>query len=182
MDNKRLGRGLEDIADIFISQKKENIPADGSRSVSAREAAWAPHAGHSHAEPGRRMPDNENGITTATVEKIKIAGNCPSTKKTLEHDQSERDGDQETRRIEIPAKDCPDVCEITEHVTSKKKMGYLNTPETQQIIAKSLFQYLRQNYTIRKIELSKVSEVSRPGMKNQIEENILIYIKEGENG
>ena len=59
-------------------------------------------------------------------------------------------------------------------------MGYVNTPDVQQIIVKSLFQHLRQNYNIKNIELVKVNEVSRPGMKNMIEENILIYIKEEE--
>jgi len=179
MEHKRLGRGLEDITDIFISQKKENNPADSSRSQNTREAAGTSHPAHSPAEPERCIPGNENGPLLENAKNDNVVGNCLEQKNTLKQNRSEQVGDQETRRIETKTPDFSDVCEITEHVTSKKKMAYLDTPETQQIIANSLFQYLRQNYTIRKIELSKVSEVSRPGMTNQIEENILIYIKNG---
>jgi len=121
MENKRLGRGLEDIADIFISQKKEIKPADGSRSQNAREVAGASHPAPSPAEPERRMPVNEDGVIIANVKSVNVAGNCLNQKKTLKHDRPEQDGDQETRRIETTTQDCPDVCEITEHVTSKKK-------------------------------------------------------------
>ena len=76
---------------------------------------------------------------------------------------------------------CPDVFEITEHVISKKKLGYFNTPHVQQTIVKTLNQHLRQNYSIKNIELVKVDEVSCPGIKNIVEENISIYIKEKEN-
>jgi len=109
-----------------------------------------------------------------------VTRNCLNTERPLEHDLSGKDDDLRTRNMENTPEDCPDICEITEHVTSKKKMGYVNTPDVQQIIVKSLFQHLRQNYNIKNIELVKVNEVSRPGMKNMIEENILIYIKEEE--
>jgi hypothetical protein len=179
MEHKRLGRGLEDIADIFISQKKENKPADDSRSQNGREAAGISHPVHSPADPEQRASGNENGIILANVMNDSMTENHRNQKNTLKQNQSQPDVDQETSRIETKPQDDPDVCEITEHVTSKKKMAYSDTPETQEIIANSLFKYLRQNYTIRKIELFKVSEVSRPGMTNQIDENILIYIKDG---
>ena len=39
MEKKRLGRGIEDIADIFLSQTKENIPAKDLISENAKKVA-----------------------------------------------------------------------------------------------------------------------------------------------
>ena len=180
MEKKSLGRGLEDIADIFISQKKENIPADDSTSENAREMVGKSYPDHSFEDSEGSISFSEDDIITVINERLRVTRNCLNTGRPLEHDLSVKDDDLRTRNMENTPEDCPDICEITEHVTSKKKMGYVNTPDVQQIIVKSLFQHLRQNYNIKNIELVKVNEVSRPGMKNMIEENILIYIKEEE--
>ncbi len=181
MEKKSLGRGIEDIADIYISQKKENIPADDSTSGKVREVVVESYPEHSFKESEGSMSFSEDDIIKAIDEKLKVTRNCYSTERPLEHDLSGRDNDFRTNNIEDTLEDCPDVCEIIEHVTIRKQIGYLNTHDVQQNIINSLFQHLRKNYNIKKIELVKVNEVSRPGMKNMIEENILIYIKEDEN-
>jgi len=178
MEKKSLGRGLEDIADIFISQKKENIPVDDSTSENMREMVGKSYPDHSFEDSEGGMSFSEDDIITVIDERLRVNRNCLNTERPMEHDLSGKDDNLRTRNMENTPEDCPGLCEITEHVTSKKKMGYANTPDVQQIIVKSLFQHLRQNYNIKNIELVKVNEVSRPGMKNMIEENILIYIKE----
>lgn len=181
MEKKSLGRGIEDIADIYISQKKENNPADDSTSEKVREVVGESYPEHSFKESEGNISFSEDDIIQAIDEKLKVTRNRFSTERPVEHDLSGRDNDLRTNNIEDTLEDCRDVCEIIENVTSKKQMGYLNTHDVQQNIINSLFQHLRQNYNIKKIELVKVNEVSRPGMKNMIKENILIYIKDDEN-
>jgi hypothetical protein len=164
MEKKSLGRGIEDIADIFISQKKENVPARSSATANARKAVG--ESAH------------EDGNVSTIDERIKVTRNYFSSEHPLKHDPTERNDAPGIRSIENSLKDRPDACEIEEHVTSIKKIGYLNTPHVQENIVNSLSQHLRRNYNIKKIELAKVSEVSRPGMKNLTEKNILIYVKE----
>lgn len=131
MQKKSLGRGLEDITDIFISQQKDRIPANDS--------IWE--------------------------DKIKV------------------DDGPLSGKLENTTEDCGSACEITEHITINKNLAYSNTPDVQESIVNSLFKYLRQNYKIKKIELAKVSRVSKPGMTNTIQENIFICMQaETKNG
>ena len=181
MEKKSLGRGLEDITDIFISQKKDTIPPDDSTPENLREVVGESDSGHSIAASEGGMSFSEDDIITVVGEKLKVNRNCPNTDRPLEHDLSGRDDDLQTRNMGNTPQECPEVCEITEHVISKKKVGYLNSPDVQQNIVKSLFQHLGQNYNIRTVELVKVNEIPHPGIKKRIEENILIYIKEKEN-
>ncbi len=181
MEKKSLGRGLEDIADIFISQNKQNIPTADSTSENMRKVVNESSPGHSFAASEESVSFSEDDIITVINERLRVNRNCLNTERPLEHDRSEKDDKLRTRNMEKTPSDDPDVCEVTEHVTSKKKMGYVNTPDVQKNIVKSLFQHLRRNYNIKNIELVKENEVSRPGMKITIEKNILIYVKEQEN-
>ena len=181
MEKKSLGRGLEDIADIFISQKKDTIPPDESFSENPRGVAGESCPGHSFAAPEGNMSFSEDDIITVIDERLKVTRNCPKSRHPLKHDLSGRDDDLRAGNMQNTPEECPDLFEITEHVTSKKKLGYFNTPHVQQTIVKTLNQHLRQNYSIKNIELVKVNEVSCPGIKNIVEETISIYIKEKEN-
>jgi len=178
MEKKSLGRGLEDIADIFISQKKDTVSPDDFRPENRREAVGESWPGHSFAAPEESMSFSEDDIITVIDERLKVTRNCRNADHPLERDLSGKEDDLRTRNKENTPEDCPDVCEITEHVTSRKKLGYFNTPDVQKTIVNSLFLHLRQNYSIKNIELVKVNQVSRPGVKNRVEENVSIYIKE----
>ena len=181
MEKKSLGRGLEDIADIFMSQKQENFPADDSASENANEPAVEPCLEHSGGDSEGTMPFSEDDIITVIDKRLKVNRNCFNSEGPSGHDLSGRDEDLQARNTKNTLEDYPDVCEITQHVTSKKKLGYVNTPDVQQNIIKSLFQHLRQDFIISRIELVKVDAVSRPGMNKKIEENISIYINGEEN-
>ena len=181
MEKKSLGRGLEDIADIFISQKKDTVSPNDFPPENLRKVVGDSCPNHSFAASEGSMSFSEDDIITAIDERLKVTRNCHNTERPLEHDFSGRDEDFRTRNRENTPEDCPDVFEITEHVISKKKLGYFNTPHVQQTIVKTLNQHLRQNYSIKYIELVKVNQMSRPGIKNRVEENVSIYIKEKEN-
>ncbi len=181
MEKKSLGRGLEDIADIFISKKKDTVSPDDFPSENLRKEVGESCPNHSFAGSEGSMSFSEDDIITAIDERLKVTRNCHNTERPLEQYFSGKDEDFRTRNTEDTPKGCPDVFEITEHVISKKKLGYFNTPHVQQTIVKTLNQHLRQNYCIKNIELVKVNEVSCPGIKNIVEENISIYIKEKEN-
>jgi hypothetical protein len=176
MEKKSLCRGIEDIADIFISQKKENVPTRSSATVNARKAVGESAHEHSYKRSEERMSSHEDGNVSTIDERIKVTRNYLSSEHPLKHNPTERNDAPGIKSIENSSKDRPDACEIEEHVTSIKKIGYLNTPDVQENIVKSLSQHLRRNYNIKKIELAKVSEVSRPGMENLTEKNILIYV------
>lgn len=181
MEKKSLGRGLEDISDIFMSQKKEKFPTDDSASENVKEAAGEACLEHSEEDTGGTMPFSEDDIITVIDERLRVNRNCFSSERPSGHDLTGRDKNRQARNTENTPEDCPDVCEITQHVTSKKKLGYFNTPDVQQNIIKSLFQHLRQDFIIKRIELVKVDAVSQPGMKKKIEENISIHINGEEN-
>ena len=181
MEKKRLGRGLDDIADIFISQKTENPPPEESTSENVREAVGKSYPGHSFEESEGNMSFSEDDIITVIDKRLKVTGNCLETERPFEYDLSERADDFQTKKIESSPEDSTGVCEITEHVISQKKIEFLNSPDVQQNIIKLLSQHLRQNYNIKNIELVKVNKTTQPGMKNLVEENILIYIKKEEN-
>jgi len=181
MEKKSLGRGLDDIADIFISQKKENVPPDEFISENESEVVGESYPGRSFEESKGNMSFSEDDIITVIDKRLKVTGNCLKTERLFEHDLSGRADDLQARKKGITPENDPDVCEIKEHVISQKKMGFLNTPDVQQNIIKSLSQHLSQNYNIKNIELVKVNEITRPGMKNLIKENVVIYIKKEEN-
>jgi len=181
MEKKRLGRGLDDIADIFISQKKEKPPPDDYTSENGREAVGKSYPGHTDEASEGNMSFSENDIITVIDKRLKVTGNCLKTERPIEHDLSGSADDFKSKNMETRPEDSSDICETTEHVVSQKKMEFLNTPDAQQNIIKSLSQHLRQNYKIKNIELVKVNKTIQPGINNLIEENIAICIKKEEN-
>lgn len=181
MEKKSLGRGIEDITNIFMSQKKEQFPYDNSASENTKEALGEVYLEHPDEDSEGTMPFSEDDIITVIDDRLKVNRNCLRSEQPLGPDLSGKDENLQTRNIENTLEGCPDVAEITQHITRKKKLGYFNTPDVQQNIVKSLFQHLRQDFNIRRIELVKVDAVSKPGMKKEIEENISIYIKGEEN-
>jgi hypothetical protein len=180
MEKKSLGRGLEDITDIFISQKKDTVSPDNIKPENQREVDGEPCPSHSLSASEGHMSFSEDDIITVIDERLNVTRNSCSTEHSLENDLSGKEDDPRVRNKENTSEDCPDICEITEHVTSRKKLGYFNTPHVQQTLVKTLNQHLRQNYSIKNIELVKVNQVSCPGIKNIVEENISIYVKEKE--
>ena len=181
MEKKSLGRGIEDITDIFMSHKKEQFPCDNSASENTKEAVGEGYLEHPDEDSEGTMPFSEDDIITVIDDRLKVNRNCLRAERPLGPDLSGKDENLQTRNIKNTPVGCPDVAEITQHVTRKKKLVYFNTPDVQQNIVKSLFQHLRQDFNIRRIELVKVDAVSRPGMKKKIEESISIYIKGEEN-
>ena len=69
-------------------------------------------------------------------------------------------------------------CEIEDHVIVRRNIAYPNTPDVQQNILNSLSKHLEDNYHIKSIALAKTDEVSQPGRKKFVEEEITIFIKD----
>ena len=181
MEKKRLGRGFEDIADIFISQKRENIPPHDSPSESTGEVVGKSCPERSYEDSKERKSFSENDIITLIGERLKVTRNCPGTQRPLEKGPSGKGEGFRARNGETAPENFRDGCEVTEHVASKKKIKYFNTPDVQQKMVKSLSRHLDRNYQLKKVELVRLNEISRPGLKKIMEENLLIYIQEEEN-
>jgi len=177
MQKKSLGRGLEDITDIFISQKKKSIPVNDSISKDSIKVIDGSDPNYLNRELKASITATEDSEISANGKRHSVNDNNSNTEPSYQYDYPGKDGGPTNGKLENAATDCSTACEITEHVTINKNMEYLNTPDVQKSVVNSLFKYLRQNYKIKKLELAKVNKVSKPGMTNIIEENILIYIK-----
>ena len=117
MEKKSLGRGLEDIADIFISQSKNAIPPDDSPSENLRGAVGESRPGDSVATSEGSRSFSEDDIITVIDERLKVNRNCRNAKPSSEQHLSGRDEGLRAGNME----NTPGDCEITEYVTSKKK-------------------------------------------------------------
>ena len=179
MQKKHLGRGLEDITNIFISQKTESdatndsIPADPQTVVDGSK----PEITNKASEVN--VPISENDKISAMVDRQNEGDQNSKPEPFYLYDQVGKDDGHRSQYSDNSPNDCANDCEITEHVSINRNMAFSNTPEVQQNIVNSLFQYLGQKYEIKKIELAKENSVAKPGMTNIIKENILIYIKKG---
>jgi hypothetical protein len=179
MQKKSLGRGLEDISNIFISQKKESLPANDSISEDSRMVVDGSIPEDTNEASEINLPTQENEDIIAAMDRQNADSNNSNTEPSYQFDHPRSDDAQRAGNHENVLKDRSNSCQITEHITINKNIAYSNTPDVQQNIVKSLFQYLGQNYEINKVELTKVNQISKSGTTRIIDENILIYRKDG---
>ena len=82
--------------------------------------------------------------------------------------------------VKVTPKNTAEInCEIEENVIVRKNIAYPNTPYAQQDILNSLSRHLEENYSVKRIELTKTDWISQPRMNQSIEERITIYIYGG---
>ena len=71
-----------------------------------------------------------------------------------------------------------DQCEVEETVTVRKKLAFQNDRNVQQNITRALNKYIEEGYSIRRVDLKRNENISKPGSRVHREEEVIIFIKE----
>ena len=180
MEKKSLGRGLDDISDIFLSTRKDKNKLDGFSSEKLRNATCEScvHIIHDSSKaPKCKIFTFENktyGVRHMDTISLTSGSYCRYFEPVFKKNAGKRFGVKEI------FKDTAEInCEIEENVIVRKNIAYPNTPYAQQDILNALSKHLEEHYSLNRVELTKMDRVSRPGIKKNIEERITIYIYGG---
>ena len=177
MGKKRLGRGFNDISDIFLSTPVEKNILDGFSSEKLRNETCESCAriiSDANKAPKCKIftfENNKHGVRHRDTISLTSGSYCKYFEPVFKENTGSRFGVQGTSEKTAEIK-----CEIEENVIVRKNIAYPNTPYAQQDILNSLSRHLEDNYCVKRIELSKTNRIFRPGMKKSIEERIAIYI------
>ncbi len=71
-----------------------------------------------------------------------------------------------------------DQCEIEETVTVCKKLAFQHDENVQQNIIRTLSKHLEEGYNIKRVDLQKNEDISKPRSRMRREEEVIIFIKD----
>jgi hypothetical protein len=177
MGKKRLGRGFNDISDIFLSTPMDKNKIGGFSSEKLRNETCESCArliSNSNKAPKCKIFTFENkkyGVRYMDTISLTSGSYCRYFEPVFKENTGSRFGVKGTSENTAEIN-----CEIEENVIVRKNIAYPNTPYAQQDILNSLTRHLEENYSLKRVELSKTDRISRPGMEKNIEERIAIYI------
>ena len=178
MESKRLGRGIEDISHIFLSDRINNKTSGGFSSKKLRDATCESCASvirHSNQPAKCKIFTLENkkyGVRYMETLSPSSANYCEFFEPIPQ--QTENPG---------AVKESPPVkgnveCRIEETITVRRNITYTASPDTQQNILNSLSKHLEENYSIKCVDLKKTDEILQPGKIKHIEEEVTICIED----
>ena len=180
MEKKNLGRGLEDISNIFLSTTKEEdnkkqTPGNGFSAVKIRDdtcASCVEMVEGSSREPKCRIfsiEDKKYKVSHLETITMNYANYCdyftPAAQKEKAAPEQIISGSGET---------VAENCEIEETVIIRKRIAYQDTETTQQDIKKALLKYLDDGYSLMMVELTKTEESSQSTNRQTRREEITI--------
>jgi hypothetical protein len=179
MERKRLGRGIEDISNIFISARKDHETPAGFSSKKLRDATCESCVsvirGFQEAPKCKIFTLENKKYGVRYMERISpsSADYCeffePISPKNENADTVKKDPSPDNAKIE---------CQIEESVAVRRIISFPPLPNAQQNILNSLSKHLEENYSITKIDLRKTDEILRPGKIKYIDEEVTICIEE----
>ena len=184
MGKKSLGRGLDDISDIFLSTRKDKDMRNGFSYKKLRDAT---------CESCTNIINDANNTSKCNIFTLQnkkygvrfmdtISLTCGSYCVYFEPVSQEKPDNCFVVK-ETPSDNTEINCDIEESVTVSRSIAYPNTPKAQQGILKTLSEHLEDNYSIQNIVLRKTDRISQPGMKKFTEESVTIFIDGGaDNG
>jgi hypothetical protein len=70
------------------------------------------------------------------------------------------------------------TCDIEETATVRRNLTYPETEKAQEDVRKILMTYLEEGFRIARIELRKVGKISKPGKRQQKNEEITIVVRQ----
>jgi hypothetical protein len=181
MAKKSLGRGLNDISDIFLSNRKGKEMRNGFSSKKLRDATceFCAHIINDSNNASKckifTLQNKKYGVRCINEISIGSGSYCKYFEPIF---QEKVDNSFVTK--EISADNTKIKCDIEENVVVRRNITYPDTPKAQQDILKSLSKHLEKNYRVKSIELRKTDRISQPGMKKSTEERVTIFIN-GEN-
>lgn len=182
MEKKSLGRGLDDISDIFSSTRKNKKILSGFSTEKLRDATCESCA-NIIMVPGKAPSckiftfENKNyGVRYMDTISPTSASYCEHFEPVVQKNSGRGFAVNKSFSDNTEPR-----CEIEEHVIVRKNIAYPDTLNSQQYILKLFSKYLEEKYRIKSIELRKTDRKSSPGMKKQREEKITIFIHGNDN-
>jgi hypothetical protein len=182
MTKKRLGRGLDDISDIFLSNRKDKDMRNGFSSKKLRNATCerCDHIINDSYKPLKckifTLQNRKYGVRYMDT----ISSTSGSYCEYFEQGP-QKDADNNLAVSETSSDNAEINCDIEESVTVQRNIIYPKTPKAQKDILKSLSKHLEEHFSIKSIELRKTDRISEPKLKKCTEERVIIFVNEGAN-
>lgn len=177
MAKKSLGRGLDDISDIFLSNRKDIEMRNGFSSKKLRDATceFCAHIinDSNNASKCKIFTLNNEKYCVRYMNTISLTSGSyceyfePVFQEKADNGFVAKETSSDNNKIN---------CDIEENVIVRRNITYPNTPEAQKDILKSLSKHLEENYGVKSIELTRTDRISQPGMKKITEESVTIFI------
>jgi hypothetical protein len=177
MAKKSLGRGLDDISDIFLSTRKDKEMLNGFSSKKLRDATceFCAHIINDSNNASKckifTFKNEKYGVRYMDTISLTSGSYCEYFEPVFQEKADNSFVAKETSADNNKIK-----CDIEENVIVRRNITYPNTPEAQQDILKSFSKHLEENYSVKSIELKKTNRISQPGMKKCTEERVTIFI------
>jgi hypothetical protein len=184
MEKKSLGRGLNDISDIFLSEVehedvekyKETLSEISSATAQNENCHYCINLIEKFSEPKCKIFTFQNEIYAVPyMEKIthsqgkycKYFNPIPTIKTDRLLNKK--------NRISEPT---DTECEVEEIIKVARKIAYPNAENSQKRIRKSLVEHLKEGYKIKSCKLRKTDNISTIGKKESREVEVTICTKE----
>ena len=180
MAKKSLGRGLDEISDIFLSTQKDKELRNGFSSKKLRDSTCESCAhiinDSNNASKCKIFTLNNETYGVRYINTISLTSGSyceyfePVFQEEADNSFAARETSSDNTKIN---------CDIEENVIVHRNITYPNTPEAQQDILKSLSKHLEENYSVKSIELRKTDRISQAGIKKCTKEIVTIFIYGG---
>ena len=184
MGKKSLGRGLNDISDIFLSTRKDKNMLNGFSSKKLREATceFCANIVRDSNNASRckifTLNNEKYGVRYMDTISLRSGSYCKYFEPVFREKADNSFVANKTSADHTNIK-----CDIEENVIVQKNITYPDTVKAQQDILKYFSKHLEENYSIKSIELIKTDRISQPGIKKCTKEIVTISICGGtDNG
>jgi hypothetical protein len=175
MERKSLGRGLEQISEIFLSS--ENNKSKPGRSKTGQSST---------KNSQDRSPSKKGQIVSLDQHEQHNRKNNQEKHIHAPYGEFFEEGESVSQKKSsidpedlLPGNDMLDaMCEVEEKITVQKKISYPSSPEVQQKMIHLLSRYLEDGYLIRQLQLIRSENNRRPGRCDLKEETITINVEE----
>lgn len=181
MEKKSLGKGLEEISNIFLSTSKETKEEKmnyGFSPVPLREDSCA-SCTNLFVEPFGQpkcsifsMKNEEHGVRTIDSIALSYARNCEHFESIAPEKMNGTDPTKDGCSYQVE-----DQCEVEETVNVRRTIAFQNDEDVQQNIRRALSEHLREGYMIKRVELNKIEDISASRSRVRTEKNVTIFIK-----
>jgi hypothetical protein len=180
MEKKSLGRGLDEISDIFLSTRKDKVLRNGFSSKKLRDATCecCVHIINDSNNASKckifTLNNEEHGVRYINTISLKSGSYCEYFEPVFQEKANNGFVAEEASSDHTKIN-----CDIEENVTVRRNITYPNTVKAQQDILKSFSKHLKENYSIKSIELRKTDRISQQGLKKCTKEIVTILIDGG---
>jgi hypothetical protein len=181
MQKKSLGRGLEEISNIFLSvdeEKKEENMTYGSSPFAQREESCA-SCTHLLEEPIGQpkcrifaLESEQYGVQSLDSTGLSYAKKCEHFRPLSLGRIDKQDADEAGYSHQAE-----NQCEVEERAKIRKTIAFQNDKNAQQNMRSTLSRHLKEGYDIRRIELRKIEENSEPKNRVRKEVDVTIFVK-----